>query len=69
MAPSEDKAAEALALMRIAKAAGAEAVSLIPRNDNLGMGNGERQAALRVALKELKPIEDHDLRHGRAPWV
>ena len=59
---SEDKAAEALALMRIAKAAGAEAVSLIPRNDNLGMGNGERQAALRVALKELKPmLEDHDL--------
>lgn len=59
---SEDKAAEALALMRIAKAAGAEAVSLIPRNDNLGMGNGERQAALRVALKALKPmLEDHGL--------
>lgn len=59
---SEDKASEALALMQIAKAAGAEAVSLIPRNDNLGMGNGERQAALRVALKALKPmLEDHDL--------
>lgn len=59
---SEDKAAEALALMKIAKAAGAEAVSLIPRNDNLGMGNGERQAALRVALKALKPmLEDHGL--------
>lgn len=59
---SEDKAAEALALMQIAKAAGAEAVSLIPRNDNYGMGNGERQAALRVALKALKPmLEDHDL--------
>lgn len=59
---SEDKAAEALALMKIAKAAGAEAVSLIPRNDNLGMGNGERQANLRVALKALKPmLEDHDL--------
>lgn len=59
---SADKAAEALALMRIAKAAGAEAVSLIPRNDNLGTGNGERQAALRVALKALKPmLEDHDL--------
>ena len=50
---SADKAAEALALMKIAKAAGAEAVSLIPRNDNQGMGNGERQAALRVALKAL----------------
>jgi 2-keto-myo-inositol isomerase len=59
---SDAKAAEALALMRIAKAAGAEAVSLIPRNDNLGMGNGERQAALRLALKALKPmLEDHGL--------
>ncbi|MGQ0564625.1 MAG: TIM barrel protein [Gemmobacter sp.] len=59
---SADKAAEALALMRIAQGAGAEAVSLIPRNDNAGMGNGERQAALRVALKALKPmLEDHGL--------
>jgi 2-keto-myo-inositol isomerase len=59
---SDTKAAEALALMQIAVAAGAEAVSLIPRNDNLGMGNGERQAALRVALKALKPmLEDHNL--------
>lgn len=59
---SEAKAAEALALMRVAVACGAEAVSLIPRNDNQGMGNGERQANLRVALKALKPmLEDHDL--------
>ena len=59
---SDDKAAEALALMAIAREAGAEAVSLIPRNDNLGMGNGERQANLRVALRELKPmLEDHGL--------
>jgi 2-keto-myo-inositol isomerase len=59
---SDAKRAEALALMRIAQAAGAEAVSLIPRNDNLGMGNGERQANLRVALRELKPmLEDHGL--------
>jgi 2-keto-myo-inositol isomerase len=59
---SPDKESEALALMKIAKAAGAEAVSLIPRNDNLGMGNGERQANLRVALKALKPmLEDHSL--------
>lgn len=59
---SSDKEAEALALMKIAKAAGAEAVSLIPRNDNLGMGNGERQANLRIALKALKPmLEDHGL--------
>ena len=59
---SDTKATLALDLMRIAKASGAEAVSLIPRNDNLGTGNGERQAALRVALKALKPmLEDHDL--------
>lgn len=59
---SDQKADEALALMKIAQAAGAEAVSLIPRNDNLGMGNGERQAALRVALKALLPmLEEHDL--------
>jgi len=59
---SDDKAAEALALMKIARAAGAEAVSLIPRNDNMGMGNGERQAALRVALRALQPmLEDHNL--------
>jgi 2-keto-myo-inositol isomerase len=59
---SAEKAAEALSLMQIAKAAGAEAISLIPRNDNLGMGNGERQANLRIALKALKPmLEDHGL--------
>lgn len=59
---STDKGREALSLIRIAHAAGAEAVSLIPRNDNQGMGNGERQANLRLALRELKPmLEDHDL--------
>jgi 2-keto-myo-inositol isomerase len=59
---SGEKADEALALMRIARAAGAEAVSLIPRNDGQGMGNGERQGNLRVALKALRPmLEDHGL--------
>ncbi len=58
---SADKAAEARALMQIAVAAGAEAVSLIPRNDGLGLGNGERQANLRVALRELAPMLEH---HG-----
>ena len=59
---SPDKAAEARDLMRFAAAAGAEAVSLIPRNDGQGMGNGERQANLRLALKDLKPmLEDHGL--------
>ncbi|NBZ89841.1 TIM barrel protein [Stagnihabitans tardus] len=59
---SSDKAAEALVLMKIAKAAGAEAVSLIPRNDNLAMGEGERTSALKAALTGLKPmLEDHGL--------
>lgn len=59
---SDTKAAEALALMKIAKAAGAEAVSLIPRNDNLAVEDGVRQPALRAALKGLKPmLEDHGL--------
>lgn len=59
---SPAKAREALALMRVARAAGAEAVSLIPRNDGGGLGNGERQARLRVALKALGPmLEDHGL--------
>lgn len=59
---SDDKATEARALMGIAVACGAEAVSLIPRNDNLGMGNGERQAHLRLALRELAPmLADHGL--------
>lgn len=56
------KRGEAAALMKIAVAAGAEAISLIPRNDNLGMEDGARQAMLRQALGDLKPmLEDHDL--------
>jgi 2-keto-myo-inositol isomerase len=59
---SADKAAEALALMKIAQAAGAEAVSLIPRNDNLAMQEAERTTALNAALSGLKPmLEDHNL--------
>lgn len=59
---SEGKAEEARDLIRIAAAAGAEAVALIPRNDAGGMGNGERQANLRVALKGLRPmLEDAGL--------
>ncbi|MDJ0631018.1 MAG: TIM barrel protein [Rhodobacter sp.] len=59
---SDGKRDEAEALMQIAVACGAEAVSLIPRNDGLGRGNGERQANLRVALRELKPmLEAHRL--------
>jgi len=58
-----DTAAETLDLIRTAKAAGAEAISLIPRNDNGGLNEGERQANLRVALREALPmLRDHDMR-------
>ncbi|MBM1219069.1 TIM barrel protein [Ponticoccus sp. SC2-23] len=53
---SDDKAREAEALMQIATSCGAEAIALIPRNDGGGRGNGERQANLRVALRELGPM-------------
>lgn len=59
---SDAKAAEADALMSIASECGAKAISLIPRNDGMGLGNGERQANLRIALRELKPmLIAHDL--------
>ncbi len=53
---SDAKRAEAQALMTIAVAAGAEAVSLIPRNDGVATGNGVRQKALKLALAELLPM-------------
>ena len=52
-----DRAREARSLVRIAAAAGAEAVCLIPRND--GTGEGERQANVRAALRGIGPmVED-----------
>jgi 2-keto-myo-inositol isomerase len=54
--------AEVRALIDIAKAAGAETISLIPRNDGTGLGNGERQANLRVAMKAILPmLQDNDI--------
>jgi 2-keto-myo-inositol isomerase len=53
---SEDRAREAAALIATATEIGAESVSLIPRCDGRGLGNGERQANLRVALRELLPM-------------
>jgi len=53
---SDRKRAEAAELIETAAACGAEAVTLIPRSDGLGCGNGERQANLRVALRELAPM-------------
>ncbi len=43
-------------LIETAVAAGAETISLIPRNDGTGLGNGERQANLRVAMKAILPM-------------
>ncbi|MCO6385375.1 TIM barrel protein [Oceanicola sp. 502str15] len=48
--------AEVAALIATAKAAGAETISLIPRNDGTGGANGERQANLRIALKAIAPM-------------
>ena len=55
---SDERRIEADELMKTAKAIGAESVSLIPRCDGKGCGNGERQANLRVALRELAPMLD-----------
>lgn len=53
---SDRVAAEVTALIAAAKACGAETISLIPRNDGAGCGNGERQANLRLALREIRPM-------------
>lgn len=53
---SDAKRAEAEALMQIAVAAGAEAVSLIPRNDGVATDRGESRAVTELALRELLPM-------------
>lgn len=53
---SDAKRAEAEALMQIAVAAGAEAVSLIPRNDGVATGRGESRKVTETALRELLPM-------------
>ena len=53
---TSEREAQVQALIDIAKAAGAETISLIPRNDGTGLGNGERQANLRIALKGVLPL-------------
>lgn len=53
---SDAIAADVRALIATGRAAGAETISLIPRNDGEGTGNGERQANLRIALKQAKPM-------------
>ena len=53
---SDLKRKEAMSLIQTAKACGALQVSLIARNDNLGMGPVERRRNLITALGELKPL-------------
>lgn len=49
-------------LVALAADAGSKTISLIPRNDGTGLGNGERQAKLRLALRSILPIlQDADL--------
>lgn len=59
---SEEKRKEANQLMRVAKACGAKAVSLIPRNDGVGLGVNERRNDLSRAFCELLPmLKSYDL--------
>lgn len=53
---SDTKRAEAEALMKIAKACGAEAISLIPRNDNVATSRADSRKVTETALRELLPI-------------
>ncbi|WP_168732980.1 TIM barrel protein [Aliigemmobacter aestuarii] len=53
---SDAKAAEAEALMKIAVAAGAEAVSLIPRNDGMATDRAESRKVTETALREILPM-------------
>lgn len=53
---SDAKAAEADALMQIAAAAGAEAVSLIPRNDGVATDRGQSRKVTETALRDILPM-------------
>ncbi len=53
---SEAKRAEAEALMRIAVTCGAEAVSLIPRNDGVATDRAESARVTETALREVLPM-------------
>lgn len=53
---SDAKRAEAEALMKIAKACGAEAISLIPRNDNVATSRAESRQVTETALRALLPM-------------
>lgn len=53
---SDDIRGKVAAILAAATASGTETISLIPRNDGQGGANGERQANLRIALKEILPM-------------
>ncbi len=53
---SDAKAAEAEALMQIAVAAGAEAISLIPRNDGVATDRAASRRVTETALREILPM-------------
>ncbi|WP_226341049.1 TIM barrel protein [Gemmobacter serpentinus] len=53
---SDTKAAEAEALMQIASRAGAEAVSLIPRNDGVATDRAGSRRVTETALREVLPM-------------
>lgn len=53
---SSAKRDEAEALMKIAVAAGAEAISLIPRNDNVATSRTDSRKVTELALRELLPM-------------
>ena len=53
---SDAKAAEAEALMKIAVAAGAEAISLIPRNDGVATDRAESRRVTETALRNILPM-------------
>jgi 2-keto-myo-inositol isomerase len=53
---SDEVAQNVRDLIATATAAGAETISLIPRNDGTGTANGERQANLRLAMKAVLPM-------------
>ena len=53
---SDTKRAEAETLMKIAVAAGAEAISLIPRNDNVATSRADSLRVTELALRELLPM-------------
>lgn len=63
---SDTKCAEAEALMKIAVASGAEAISLIPRNDNVATSRSESRAVTETALRDLLPML---LAHGLKAMV